>query len=137
MIDLIELLYRQHKQLRHVAEMMWNERHELHLTSSEWYVLKNISVGRSTVPELMIQLDISKQGVHKFLITLEEKQLITTELVRGKKLQKKANLTEKGMEVISKSKQMDLDVEKMVRQKIGDEKYNQLLAILQNPLIKY
>jgi DNA-binding MarR family transcriptional regulator len=137
LIDLIELLYRQHKQLRHVAETMWNENSELHLTSSEWYVLKNISVGRSTVPELMMQLDISKQGVHKFLISLEEKQLITTELVRGKKVQKKANLTAQGMDVLATSKQMEQDVEKMVRQTIGDERYNQLLAILQDPLVKY
>ena len=136
MIDLIELLYRQHKQLRHVAETMWNENSKLHLTSSEWYVLKNISVGRSTVPEIMMRLDISKQGVHKFLIALEEKQLITTELVRGKKVQKKANLTAQGMDVLATSKQMEQDVEKMVRQTIGDDKYNQLIAILQNPLIK-
>lgn len=135
MNDLIELLYRQHKQLRHAAETMWNNNYELHLTSSEWYVLKSIADGKVTVPELVIQLDITKQGVHKFLQALQDKGLIQTELVKGTKLQKIASLTEKGQDVMCKSLALDREISEKVRSSIGHEQYELLIAILQNPLI--
>lgn len=136
MIDLIELLYRKQKHLRQIAETMWNKQDELHLTSSEWYVLKNINEGRSTVPELVECIDITKQGVHKFLISLEEKKLITTELKRDKKVQKIASVTDKGLEVIQKSKSLELEIENIVRQTIGSEQYDMLLTTLQRPIVK-
>lgn len=135
MNDLIELLYRQHKQLRHAAEMMWNDHYELHLTSSEWYVLKSISDGKLTVPELVIQLDITKQGVHKFLQALQDKGLIQTALVKGTKLQKIASLTETGQDVMQKSLALDREISEKVRTTIGNAQYEQLIAILQKPLI--
>lgn len=134
--DLIELLYRQHKQLRQITETIWNENNKLHLTSSEWYVLKNIYEGRTTVSELMEQIDISKQGVHKFLVSLEEKNLITTELKRTNKLQKISRLTDQGLEVIQKSKDLESEIETMVRNTIGNEQYSVLHDILQSPLVK-
>lgn len=108
MIDFIELLYRQHKQLRQKAEIMWNENNDLHITSSEWFVLKNIYEGYVTVPELVKQLDISKQGVHKFVTSLQEKELITTELIKGSKVQKMAHLTERGIVIFNESKRWSL-----------------------------
>lgn len=136
MIDFIELLYRQHKHLRQMAEMMWNENNDLHITSSEWFVLKNIYEGYVTVPELVKQLDISKQGVHKFVTSLQEKELITTELIKGSKVQKMAHLTEKGIIIFNESKKMELEIEKMVRDTIGDKEYEMLLEMLKKPLLK-
>ncbi|MCM3721943.1 MarR family winged helix-turn-helix transcriptional regulator [Solibacillus isronensis] len=136
MIDFIELLYRQHKQLRQKAEIMWNENNDLHITSSEWFVLKNIYEGYVTVPELVKQLDISKQGVHKFVTSLQEKKLITTELIKGSKVQKMAHLTEKGIVIFNESKKMELEIEKMVRDTIGDKEYELLLEMLKKPLLK-
>lgn len=135
MNDLIELLYRQHKQLRHVVDTMWNSHYDLHLTSSEWYVLKSISDGKMTVPELVVQLDITKQGVHKFLQALQDKGLIQTELVKGAKLQKVASLTDKGQEVMQKSLALDYEISERVRASIGQEQYEQLISILGQPLI--
>ncbi|MGE7982385.1 MarR family winged helix-turn-helix transcriptional regulator [Solibacillus sp. NPDC093137] len=136
MIDFIELLYRQHKQLRQKAEIMWNENNDLHITSSEWFVLKNIYEGYVSVPELVKQLDISKQGVHKFVTSLQEKKLITTELIKGSKVQKMAHLTEKGIVIFNESKKMELEIEKMVRDTIGDKEYELLLEMLKKPLLK-
>lgn len=136
MIDFIDLLYRQHKQLRQVAEVMWNENNDVHLTSSEWYVLKNIAAGSVTVPELVQLLDISKQGVHKFILSLQEKGLITTELKKGSKVQKICYLTQKGKEIIENSKTMELEIEQMVRGTIGDQEYELLLEMLKKPLVK-
>lgn len=135
MNDLIELLYRQRKQLRHVAEEMWNSKYELHLTSSEWSVLKGIYEGKRTVPELVVQLDITKQGVHKFLQSLQDKELIKTELVKGTKLQKVASLTDKGQDAMQKSLALDYEISEMVRSSIGHEQYEQLISILSKPLI--
>ena len=42
MIDIVELLYRQYKQLRDEAETLWDERYDLRLTSAEWNVINNI-----------------------------------------------------------------------------------------------
>mgnify|MGYP006053880207 FL=1 len=136
MIDFIELLYRQHKQLRQRAEIMWIENNELHLTSSEWFVLKNIHEGYVTVPELVKKLDISKQGVHKFIISLQDKGLITTELKKESKVQKVSYLTVEGINTIDKSKKMELEIEKMVRGTIGDKEYEMLLDMLKKPLVK-
>ena len=136
MIDFIELLYRQHKQLRQRAEIMWNENNELRLTSSEWFVLKNIYEGYVTVPELVKQLDISKQGVHKFIISLQDKGLITTELKKESKVQKVSHLTVEGIDIIDRSKKMELEIEKMVRETIGDKEYEMLLEMLKKPLVK-
>ncbi|WP_339175828.1 MarR family transcriptional regulator [Solibacillus sp. FSL R5-0691] len=136
MIDFIELLYRQHKQLRQKAENMWNENNDLHITSSEWFVLKNIYEGHETVPELVKQLDISKQGVHKFVTSLKEKELITTELIKGSKVQKRAHLTAKGIVIVNESKKMEFKIEKMVRNTIGDKEYELLLEMLKKPLLK-
>lgn len=135
MMDLIELLYRQHKQLRYAAEMMWNEKFELHLTSSEWYVLKSIAEGKVTVPELVEQLDITKQGVHKFLQALQDKELISTELIQGAKRQKIAHLTDRGKAVMRKSLALDNEISEKVRASIGNEQYEQLISILGKPLI--
>ena len=135
MSDLIELLYRQHKQLRALAETMWNDNNELHLTASEWYVLKSISTGTVTAPELVKQLEISKQGVHKFLTSLQEKGLIATALIKESKVQKLAHLTAEGKAVIKKSKELDGEISNKVRASIGDEQYEQLIALLQQPLI--
>lgn len=136
MIDFIELLYRQHKHLRHISEVMWNENQDVHLTSSEWYVLKNIHAGSVTVSELVQQLDISKQGVHKFLLSLQEKGLITTELKKGSKVQKVSYLTEKGQDILESSKEMEYEIEQMVRGTIGDQEYELLLEMLKKPLVK-
>ena len=135
MMDLIELLYRQHKQLRYAAEMMWNEKFELHLTSSEWYVLKSIAEGKVTVPELVEQLDITKQGVHKFLQALQDKELISTELIQGAKRQKIAHLTDRGKAVMRKSLALDNEISETVRASIGNAHYEQLISILGKPLI--
>lgn len=136
MIDFIELLYRQHKQLRQIAEVMWNENNDVHLTNSEWYMLKNIGAGSVTVPELVHQLDISKQGVHKFILSLQEKGLITTELKKGSKVQKICYVTQKGEEIIQRSKAMELEIEQMVRGTIGDQEYELLLEMLKKPFLK-
>lgn len=135
MSDLIELLYRQHKQLRALAETMWNDNNELHLTASEWYVLKSISEGKVTAPELVKQLEISKQGVHKFLTSLQEKGLIATALIKESKVQKLAHLTDEGKEIIKKSKELDGEISNRVRASIGNEQYEQLIALLQQPFI--
>lgn len=136
MSDLIELLYRQHKQLRALAETMWNDNNELHLTASEWYVLKSISEGKVTAPELVKQLEISKQGVHKFLTSLQEKGLIATALIKESKVQKLAHLTDEGKEIIKKSKELDGEISNRVRASIGNEQYEQLITLLQQPFIE-
>ena len=81
-------------------------------------------------------MDISKQGVHKFVTSLQEKGLITTELIKGSKVQKMAHLTEKGIVIFNESKKMELEIEEMVRNTIGDKEYEMLLEMLKKPLLK-
>lgn len=136
MVDIIELLYRQYKHLREEAEASWNQQYELQLTSSEWYVMNNIYQGFSTVPEMMKRMDITKQGVHKFIIILEGKGLVQTELVKLPKVQKKAKLTQLGYEVIEKSLCIQTKIEQQIQQNIGNENYRQLKRILDSPWIE-
>lgn len=135
MVDIIEILYRQYKQLRDESEKLWQEYYDLQLTSAEWTVINNIHHGNSTVPQLMKHLDITKQAVHKFITALEEKGLVQASIIKAPKVQKKVDLTPLGYEIFEKSLVIQRQIEQQIEQSIGKEHYAQLKKLLQLPWI--
>lgn len=135
MLDITELLYRQYKQLRDEAEQLWNELYDLQLTSAEWYVINNIYQGMTTAPELMKQMDITKQAVHKFITALEGKGLVQSAIIKAPKVQKKVQLTALGLDIIEKSFVIQREIEQRIEQSIGKEPYKQMKQLLQVPWI--
>lgn len=136
MVDIIELLYRQYKHLREEAEALWNEQNNLQLTSSEWYVINNIYNGFSTVPEMIKRMDITKQAVHKFIMALEEKGLVQTELIKAPKRQKKAELTPLGYEIMERSLEIQAKIEMQIQHTIGNGNYEKLKQVLNMPWLE-
>lgn len=131
MIDIVELLYRQYKQLRDEAEKLWNEHYDLRLTSAEWNVINNIYYGNCTVPELMLHIDITKQAVHKFIAALEDKGLVKASIIKAPKVRKKVELTPLGQEVIEKSLVIQKQMEQQIERSIGNVQYEQIKQLLQ------
>ena len=135
MLDITELLYRQYKQLRDEAENLWNGRYDVQLTSAEWYVINNIYQGMTTAPELMKQMDITKQAVHKFIVALEEKGIVQSSIIKAPKVQKKVQLTSLGQDIIEKSLVIQREMEQRIEQSIGSEPYKQMKRLLQVPWV--
>lgn len=135
MVDIIELLYRQYKQLRDEAEKLWNEHYHLQLTSAEWNVINSIHHGNLTVPQLMAHIDITKQAVHKFISALEEKGLVEASIIKAPKVQKKVELTPLGYEIVEQSLVIQRKIEGQIEQAIGKEQYEKIKYTLQVPWI--
>lgn len=129
-MNLLELLYKQYKQLRDYIVVQWDEQHEIPLSNSEWNCLHAIVEGAHTVPEIMQRHEITKQAAHKVLKSLEEKEMVETALIKAPKVKKQIALTKFGYEIYEKSLEVHLQTEKELRSVLGDTQYEQLINTL-------
>ena len=130
MMNLLELLYKQYKQLRDYIVVQWDEQNSIPLSNSEWNCLHAIVEGAKSVPSIMQRNEITKQAAHKVIKSLEEKEMVYTSLVKAPKLQRQIELTDFGRLIYAKSLEVHLQTEKKLRIVLGDEEYEQLIRTL-------
>lgn len=130
MINTVELLYKQYKQLRDYIVERWQDELQIPLSNSEWNCLNAIIEGALSIPEIMARNEITKQAAHKVIKNLEEKKLLTTCLIKSPKLRRQITLTELGIETYHKSLQVQHEVEQQLQQSLGTDEYKNFIEVL-------
>src|SRR5690554_902512 len=75
-LDLIDLISERHLQLRSIAEREWNEKGDIHISNSEWFILARIYKKSPSVSQVTRRVDMSRQAVHKLAKSLQSKGLV-------------------------------------------------------------
>lgn len=132
-LDLIDLISERHQQLCKLAESLWNERSDIYLSNSEWFILSRIyQKGKTTISHVTKRVDISRQATHKFIRNLENKGLVIIKQLENNKKEKSIELTNLGKECYEKNEALKALLESQILKQLGAEKVQQLKEILKS-----
>jgi DNA-binding MarR family transcriptional regulator len=129
-LDLIDTLSERHLQLRRVTEKLWNDRSEIYLSNSEWFIIARIYKKETTIAYVTKHVDFTRQATHKVIKSLVAKGLVETFNVEHNKKDKYIRLTSLGEECYEKNESLKAEIEQKIAQEIGDESLIALKAIL-------
>ncbi|MEH7177603.1 MarR family transcriptional regulator [Neobacillus vireti] len=129
-LDLIDLLSERHLLLRKIAEELWNNNSDIHISNSEWFIMARIYKKQTTISYVTKNVDISRQAVHKFIKNLESKGLIEVMNLKNNNKEKGIRLTVLGEECYEKNEAFKATIEKKIAEKIGNKQVSFLKEIL-------
>lgn len=131
MTDMIDLISEKHGALRHECERLWSGNGSIPVSTSEWYVLSRIHGRAPTVSEVTRRVDISRQGVHKRLNSLEEKGIVRFFYLDNNKRDKYVSLTEFGNACYAQYTALKQALQDRICAHIGAESMELVLELLQ------
>lgn len=129
-LDLIDLLSERHVQVRGTIEKVWNEKSDLYISNTEWFIMARIYKKQPTISYVTKHVDISRQATHKFIKSLESKGLLKISSLENNKKDKCVQLTELGEKCYQENEALKKDLEKRIIEKIGLKEYKLLINIL-------
>ncbi|GAB3053833.1 MarR family winged helix-turn-helix transcriptional regulator [Virgibacillus ainsalahensis] len=129
-LDLIDVLSERHLELRKVTENLWNDRSNMKLSNSEWFIMARIYKKQPTIAYVSKNVDISRQATHKFIKNLEGKGLVEISNMKNNKKDKCIQLTELGEACYEKNEALKAELEKKIADNIGHEQLQLLKDIL-------
>lgn len=129
-LDLIDLLGERHFGLRRIAEELWNERGDLAISNSEWFVMARIGGGEPTIAEVSRQVDITRQATHKLIRKMLEKGLVAVSDDERNRKVKRVRLTELGHGCYENNEKLKAELETRIAEAIGTDKVAALKDIL-------
>lgn len=129
-LDLVDILSERHFLLRSITEKLWNDRSNIYISNSEWFIMARIYKKQPTIAYVSKHVDISRQATHKFIKSLEVKGLVEIHNVENNKKEKGLRLTELGEECYEKNEALKATLEKKITDKIGVENLSLLKQIL-------
>jgi DNA-binding MarR family transcriptional regulator len=130
-LDLIDLISERHVQLRSITEKMWNNKSEIYISNSEWFIMARIYEKKQpTIAYVSKNVDISRQATHKFLKLLKEKGLVEIKNVENNKKEKCIQLTQLGEECFEKNEALKATLVEKITGIIGVEQVSILKEIL-------
>lgn len=129
-LDLIDLLSERHVQLRSICEQLWNDRHEMYISNSEWFILSRIYKRNPTISQVTRQVDISRQATHKFIKSLESKGLVEVTPAQHNRKEKSLKLTSLGESCYEKNAAMKASLEQIIANALGTEQIDLLKRLL-------
>ena len=129
-LDLIDLLGERHFGLRRIAEELWNERGDLAISNSEWFLMARISGGEPTIAEVSRRVDITRQATHKLIRKMSEKGLVEVSDDERNKKVKRVRLTKLGHECYEHNEQLKAELEARIAEAIGAGRVAALKEIL-------
>lgn len=97
-LDLIDLLSERHSLVRKISEKAWNDKSEIYISNSEWYIMARIYKKQPTISYVTKHVNISRQAIHKFIKNLSAKGLVEIQNVENNKKEKCIKLTALGEE---------------------------------------
>jgi DNA-binding MarR family transcriptional regulator len=118
-LDLIDLISERHLLLRSISEKLWNDRSDIHISNSEWFIMARIYKKQPTISYVSKQVDISRQATHKFVKNLESKGLIEINNLTNNNKDKCIKLTEFGEECYEKNLSIKAELESAIADKVG------------------
>lgn len=131
-LDLIDLLSERHSLVRGIAKRTWNDKSEIYISNSEWYIMARIYKKRPTIAYVTKNVDISRQAIHKFIKNLSAKGLVQTQNVENNKKEKCIQLTALGEECYEENMKLKGQLENKIAEAIGVEQVNLLKDILKS-----
>lgn len=129
-LDLIDLLGERHFGLRRIAEELWNERGDLSISNSEWFLMARIGNGEPTIAEVSRQVDITRQATHKLIRKMSDKGLVEVSDDERNKKVKRVRLTMFGHECYEHNEKLKAELEKRIAEAIGADRVAALKEIL-------
>lgn len=129
-LDLIDLLSERHIQLRSICEQLWNDRHEIYISNSEWFIMARVYKRNPTISQVTRQVDISRQATHKFIKSLEAKGLVEVTQAQNNKKEKCLGLTPLGESCYEKNALIKAMLEQKIADVLGTEQVERLKKLL-------
>lgn len=128
---LIDLLKKQSMQINGLLEHLWNSISHKKISPSEWNIIEQISFKECFISEITKTLSISRQGIHKLIKQLEEKEIVKVFYTEQNKRNQCICLTPLGNECLNKYIQLKKEIEKTIAIQVGNETVTLLKNILQ------
>lgn len=120
-LDLIDLLSERHLLLRRITEKLWNDNSDIHISNSEWFIMARIYKKQPTIADISKSVDISRQAVHKFIKSLQSKDLVEVMNVKNNNKEKCIKLTLLGEGCYEKNAALKASLVKKIADKIGEK----------------
>ena len=128
-LDLFDLIDMKNEEMKEWLQN-WNEKNDIRLTDSEWFILNLINDKEILLAHLAKNGKITRQGTHKLVKKLEERGLIVTEKSKGNKRSKFVRLTPLGLDCYEANQALRKHLEDNVREAIGHEAFDLLKKML-------
>lgn len=129
-LNLIDLLHERHRMIRETVEKRWNEKNDIHISSSEWYILTKIYKQRPTISYITKNVDITRQAIHKVIKNLSEKGLVAVQQMENNKKEKCIELTAYGEKCYETNVALKAKIEDEIEEKLGAEQVTMLKNLL-------
>jgi DNA-binding MarR family transcriptional regulator len=129
-LDLIDLISERHLLLRKITEKTWNDRSEISISNSEWFIMARIYGIRPTLAQVSKSVDISRQATHKLVRGLESRGLVIIEDSTENNKDKCIRMTPLGEECYEKNLALKAELIDRIADHIGSDKVSLLKDIL-------
>jgi len=129
-LDLIDLISERHLLLRKITEKTWNDRSEISVSNSEWFIMARIYGIRPTLAQVSKSIDISRQATHKLVRGLESRGLVIIEDSTENNKDKCIRMTPLGEECYEKNLALKAELIDRIADHIGSDKVSLLKDIL-------
>lgn len=129
-LDLIDLISERHLLLRKITEKTWNDRSDIIITNSEWFIMARIYRLKPTLSYVSKSVDISRQATHKLVRGLESKGLVAIEDSTENNKDKCIRMTPSGEECYEKYLELKDELIEKIAGNIGIDNVSLLKEIL-------
>jgi DNA-binding MarR family transcriptional regulator len=129
-LDLIDLISERHLLLRKITEKTWNDRSDISISNSEWFIMARIYKIRPTLAQVSKSVDISRQATHKLVRGLESRGLVIIEDSTENNKDKCISMTTLGEECYEKYLTLKAELIDKIADHIGRDKVALLKEIL-------
>lgn len=129
-LDVFDLIDMKNEEMKEWIQTNWNEKNDIRLTDSEWFILNLINDEEILLADLAKNGKITRQGTHKLVKKLEERGLIVTEKPMDNKRSKFVRLTPLGLDCYEANQALRKYLEDNVREAIGHDAFDLLKKTL-------
>lgn len=130
-LDLVILISERYAMLKKKCEAAWNERSEMDVSASEWYLLSHVVKNPSSVSGIARLIDITRQAAHKGLKSLELKGLVKILDMPENKRDKQVMLTPTGERCYAEYEAVIAVIEGQIADTLGPSNLLQLKTLLE------
>lgn len=128
--DLVSIIAEKQRMIRRTCQSMWGKVHDLHISETEWAVLRLALESTVTISEAAKCLEITRQASHKVVRSMEEKGLVSVHESEVYKNRKYIIPSETGRMYATEQEQMKNSLVEKIEQTIGSENAQRMKELL-------
>lgn len=129
-LDLIDLLSEHHVRIRQLCNELWNKKHDIYISDSEWLIMAISYNKQPTISSITKKINISRQATHKIIKNMENNGLVEVNKLEDSNKHKCLRLTLLGERYYRENELIKEAIEKHIVETIGLDKVNQLKELL-------